>query len=273
MTPAANNAKLLTVARQAARDAGRRALRMFAEPRSVTQKGPRDVVTDADLAAQKIITDAILAEFPGHGFLAEEEDSGLPSDGPILWLIDPIDGTTNYSRELPIFCVSVAAVRSAPLLTVDDILAGAVYDPLRDEMFTALAGGPALLDDPGLHGRPLQCSSVDNLGEAIVGIDWALQEDLRQQGLEYTHGLAHQISVFRSLGSATLAMAWVAAGRLDAYANFQLRPWDVAAAALLVKQSGGRVADIHGNPLILDRDGLNCLLTNSHLLAVLAQKP
>lgn len=265
MNETVTNTQLLAVAREAALAAGEEARRMFSQPRQITSKGPRDVVTDADLAAQAIITSMIRESFPDHGFLPEEQDDELPDDGPVLWIIDPIDGTVNYSRWLPIFCVSIAAVRNDPPLTIDDVLAGVVYDPMQDEMFTAVAGGPCLLEEKGLHGRLLQTSAVENLQDALIAIDWPLVEERRQEALNLISGLGHGINVFRSIGSATLAMAWVAAGRLDGYINFQLKPWDVAAAGLLVKQAGGVVSDLAGGPLELDTAGLACQTSNTHL--------
>jgi myo-inositol-1(or 4)-monophosphatase len=261
-----NSPELLSVAKKAAREAGRQARQMFSEPRQVSSKGPRDVVTDADLAAQQTITEAIYAAFPEHGFLAEEDDETLPSDGPILWLIDPIDGTVNYSRGIPLFCVSIAAVRNEPPLGVDDVLAAVVYDPMLDETFTATAHGPALLEKGGLQGRPLRTSSARWINEAVIGVDWALDEGQRDKGMAFTARVAQEAFVLRSLGTATLAMAWVAAGRMDAYLNYQLRAWDVAASALLVKQAGGRIADVTGQPLQFDRGHLTCLMCNDHLL-------
>lgn len=269
MSEPPNNAQLLSVAKKAALAAGEQIRLMFNEPRTINSKGFRDVVTDADLAAQEIITDMILASFPDHGFMPEEDDAELPTEGPILWIIDPVDGTVNYSRWLPIYCVSIAAVRNEPPLGVDDVLAAVVYDPMLDEMFTATAGGPCLLESGGLHGRLLQTSPVDDLIDALIGIDWPLAADLRQEALDLIADLGHQINVFRSLGSATLAMAWVAAGRLDGYANFQLKPWDVAAAGLLVKQAGGVVSDMAGEPLIMNPDGFACVTSNPHLASYL----
>jgi myo-inositol-1(or 4)-monophosphatase len=228
------------------------------------------VVTDADVAAQAIITRSILEAFPDHGFMPEEENPELPTDGPVVWIIDPIDGTTNYSRGVPIFCVSIAAVRPNSPITVEDVLAGVIYDPMMDELFTATAGGPCLLEGKGLHGRLLQTSSVDTLQDALIGIDWPLTSDLRQAMLDRVNALAHEVDVFRTLGSAALAMAWVAAGRLDAYFNFQLKAWDLAAAALLVKQAGGVVMDMAGRPMELVPSNTTALLSNAHLTDALA---
>ncbi len=273
MSDIVTNAQLLAVAKEAALAAGEQVRRMFSEPLEIRSKGPRDLVTSADLAAQEIIVGMIRDAFPAHGFLPEEANDELPTAGPILWIIDPIDGTTNFSRGVPIFCVSIAAVRNDPPLGVDDVLAGVVYDPMQNELFTATAGGPALLEGPGLHGRLLQTSGIKDLQHALVGIDWAVEADLRQHGLDYINSLAHAVDVLRGLGSATLAMAWVAAGRLDAYANFQLKPWDVAAAGLLVKQAGGSVTDMAGDALVMDPGGFACLTSSPHLTEELSRRP
>jgi myo-inositol-1(or 4)-monophosphatase len=265
MTDTVTNAQLLKVARKAALAAGEKARALFNLPRQISSKGPRDVVTDADLAAQAIITDVILEAFPDHGFMPEEENADLQTDGPVLWIIDPIDGTTNYSRWVPIFCVSVAAVRNEPPLTTDKVLAAAVYDPMQDELFTASAGGPCLLEGSGLHGRQLQTSPVEEIKDSLIGLDLPLEARPRQEALELINQLGHQVNVFRCLGSATLAMAWVAAGRLDGYINFQLKPWDVAAAALLVTQAGGVVSDLSGGLLELDPAGFGCQTSNAYL--------
>ncbi len=273
MTYPANNAQLLSVAREAALEAGALARRMFSEPLAVSSKGRRDIVTDADLAAQKIITDAILEAFPEHGFMPEEASADLPDSGPILWIIDPIDGTVNYSRGVPSFCVAIAAVRNEAPLDMGHVLAAVVYDPMLDELFTATAGGPALLEEKGLHGRLLRTSSVANLENALVGIDWPLADEARQEALAYAGRLGPQINVFRTLGSAVLTMAWVAAGRLEGYINYQLKPWDVAAAGLLVRQAGGTMSDLAGQPLRLDPSGMSCLAANAHLAPHLRARP
>jgi myo-inositol-1(or 4)-monophosphatase len=121
-----------------------------------------------------------------------------------------------------------------------------------------------------MHGRALHVTNTDRISDAIIGVDWALEDEPRRQGTAFNARVAGEALVLRGLGTAALAMAWVAAGRLDAYINHQLKPWDVAAAALLVKQAGGVTGDISGRPLSFDRDGLSCLLTNSQLQELLA---
>jgi myo-inositol-1(or 4)-monophosphatase len=269
MTDSINTAGLLSVAKKAARAAGEQARSMLSGPLNVTSKGFRDVVTDADLAAQTLITSTILEAFPDHGFLPEEGNPDLPTEGPIIWIIDPIDGTINFSRGLPLFSVSIAAARSNSPLTLDDVLAGVVYDPMFDELFTATAAGPCLLEGRGLHGRLLQTSSVDNLDDALIGTDYPYDADVRQTTMEMIMDLGHDVNVFRTLGTAALAMAWVAAGRLDAYMHFQLKPWDLAAAGLLVKQAGGVATDMTGQPLRLDSPNTSCLFSNAHLAPIL----
>jgi myo-inositol-1(or 4)-monophosphatase len=141
---------------------------------------------------------------------------------------------------------------------------------MLDELFTATAGGPALLEAKGLHGRLLQTSNVDQLQDALLSMDWPIDSDLRQKMMEVTNTFGHEVNVFRSFGSATLAMAWVAAGRLDGYLNYQFKAWDVAAAGLLVKQAGGVVCDIDGQPMELVASNMSGLLTNGHLAQYLS---
>lgn len=262
-------ARLLLVAADAALEAGRLARRLLDEPRDIHSKGRRDIVTDADLAAQALITGRIRAAFPDHGFMPEEADSDLPQGGPVLWIIDPIDGTTNYSRGLPHFAVSIAAVHNpaaGPPL-VDDVLAAAVYDPMLDELFTAVPHGPALR-----NGAPIQASAVSGLREAIIGIDWSHEPELRQRGLERTAALVHEVDVLRTMGAAVLALCWVAAGRTEAYLNYRLKPWDVAAGGLILRRAGGRITALDGAPLRLDPAGLDVLASNNHLHDLLTEK-
>lgn len=251
---------ILKIAKEAAYAAGKVAREKFYQPLQVTNKGYRDYVTDADLAAQDAITTIIRAAFPDHGFLTEEEDSTLPADGPIIWIVDPIDGTTNYSRQIPIFCVSIAAVLNHPPLSQDDVLAGVIYDPLRDEMFSAMAGG-----ESQMNGRPLLASKTDNLELATIAADWNRDRHLRQQTLNTVNALIHEVDSISCLASAALALAWVAAGRVDGYFNYSLQPWDLAAASLLIKLSGGQLTDPSGQPLPINGQDLACLATNRYL--------
>lgn len=260
---------LLAVAQRAAVEAGQLARQMLDEPREISNKGRRDIVTDADVAAQELITGMVQSAFPDHGFMPEEADSDLPAEGPVLWVIDPIDGTTNYSRHFPVFAVSIAAVLNPVegLPDMDDVLVGVVYDPMQEELFTAVAGGLPLA-----NGRPLHVSTTDSLAKSVLGIDWSHEPPLRQAGLEATARLVHDVDVLRTTGSAALALAWVAAGRTDAYINYRLKPWDVAAAGLMVKLAGGKMTNLNGQTIVLDPAGLDCLASNNHLHEVLTER-
>ena len=255
-----NENDLLRVAKEAAVAAGEVAREKFYQPLQVTNKGFRDYVTDADLAAQDVITRIIRVAFPNHGFLSEEEDSSLPADGPVIWIVDPIDGTTNYSRGIPIFCVSIAAVLNEPPYEDGDVLAGVIYDPMRDELFSAAAGGASQL-----NGQPFFASKADDLGPALIAADWNRSLPVRQLTLNTVNHLVHDVNSISLFGSAALGLAWVAAGRVDGYFNYQLMPWDVAAASLLIHQAGGRLSDISGQPLSYDGERMACLASNGHL--------
>jgi myo-inositol-1(or 4)-monophosphatase len=162
---------LRDIAESVALSAGRLVRRKWSEPREVSEKGYRDYVTDADYASQEFITRTIRAAFPNHGFLTEEDDPSLPEDGPVIWVIDPIDGTSNYSRQVPNYCVSIgAAVRQEPQEPTSERylpVAGAIYDPMRDELFSAAAGSQSTL-----NGRQIAVSQVDDMSRAIVSMDW-----------------------------------------------------------------------------------------------------
>lgn len=223
--------QLLTIARETAVSAGTLIHDKLNQPRQTSSKGFRDLVTDADLAAQRLITGRIQEAFPDHGFLPEEENADLPTNGTVIWVIDPVDGTTNYSRQLPVFCVSIAAAvpGTGPVV-------GVVYDPLRQECFYGVKGKGAWL-----NGRSLQTSPITDLSQAIIGLDWSHNKQKRQSVLNSLPHFAHQVQTVRAFGSAALALAWVAAGRLDAYLNYNLQPWDTAAAGLLINEVGGKI--------------------------------
>lgn len=203
---------------------------------SVREKGRSDLVTEADEASQKAIYECIHQRFPEHGFLGEEGLSENPHNSDYRWIIDPLDGTSNYVHGFPYYAVSIA------LLCGDQLLVGVIYDPNRDEMFTAAAGGGA-----HLNGEPIQTSGATELSQALgmasmpnaVGADDpAIQRFLT--------GLQHLQTVQRS-GSAALNLASVASGRVDVFWSTSLHPWDVAAGVLLVQEAGGTVTNMAGD--------------------------
>lgn len=262
---------LLETARETAVRAGALVREQWTQPRHVTHKGFRDLLTDADLASQKLITDSILARFPDHGFLPEEIDSSLPTDGPVTWIIDPIDGTTNYSRQVPIFCIAIAAVSTAAMSqsaeepasrqdSARGVLAGVIYDPMRDELFSAAPGQGCKL-----NGQPVQVSQVDKLSESVISLDWSHSRQRRQGTLDVLDRFAHRVHTVRAIGSAALGLAWLAAGRLDCYLNFNLKPWDVAAASLMIQEAGGRLTDVAGQPYHWAQRGNDCFASNGRI--------
>lgn len=250
--------ELLDVAVEAATRAGDYLEERRDRERTRQSKGFRDWVTDDDIGAQALITDLIRGRFPHHGFLTEEEDESLPEAGAIRWLVDPIDGTSNYSRRVPLICIAIAAIGEGR------VLAAVTYDPIRREMFAAAAGQGATL-----NGAPMAVSELREPDDGFVSLDWSHAEERRAATIAQLERIAPRFHTVRAIGSAALAQAWVAAGRLDAYFNASLKPWDVAAGSLLVTEAGGRMTDWEGQPWQPGAHRESCLATNGHLHALL----
>jgi myo-inositol-1(or 4)-monophosphatase len=252
--------ELLQVAGDTAVATGNLILEKWSQPRTIKNKGFRDLVTDTDVAAQKLITDTIQARFPAHGFLTEEDDSHLPTDGPIIWVIDPVDGTTNFSRSIPSFCVSIGAVSAA-----GELLAGVVYDPMRNEMFGAAHNQGAWLRTPAGGQQPIHVSQVDRLEKTIFALDWSRQPSLRKLALEFLVDMAPLVQDVRAMGTAALALAWLAAGRFDGYFNMQLSPWDLAAACLIIQEAGGQISEPDGRPWQFSPQNKGVVVSNGRI--------
>lgn len=250
--------ELLSLAQDAAYQAGAYLDERRDAARNPRSKGFRDWVTGDDFAAQALITRLIQARFPDHGFLTEEDDDTLPAAGAIRWLVDPIDGTSNYSRRVPLISISIAAV------SANRVLAAVTYDPHRREMFSAALGRGATL-----NGSPMTVNDLREPAEAFIALDWSHAEERRAQTLAQLDRIAPRVHTLRAIGTAALAQAWVAAGRFDAYFNASLKPWDVAAGALLVQEAGGRLTDWHDHPWQPEAHRDACLATNGHLHALL----
>jgi myo-inositol-1(or 4)-monophosphatase len=244
---------LLNTAIDAAQAAGEVLLERLPHERTVTYKGPRDIVTDADLEAQRTIAALIAARFPDHALLDEEgphlSQADLRSTRP-LWIIDPLDGTSNYSRRLPGFSVSVAVAEAG------QVLAGVTYDPLRQETFCAERGQGAFLRQGRAAPQPLRVSGTRELAQAIAGLDWARDPTIRARVLTSLGRVGAACRTVRALGSAALGVAYVAAGRLDVYYHLSVQPWDAAAGWLLVSEAGGRVTSPGGRPWSLEQRAL-----------------
>ncbi len=227
----------------AAHTAGQILRDQFLQPRSVTSKGYRDIVTDADFAAQTAILEILQRDFPDHAILAEEgrHDIDLQADTP-TWVIDPLDGTANYARQLPVFSVSIGLVRrGAGLLSV-------IYDPLRDEIFYAEQGRGAFVQYSAGEPQPIRVSAITDFGEAIVSVDWSRDPHLREKILGAVTRVGADARTLRGFGSAALGLAYLAAGRLDGYCNLSLQVWDVAAGACLITEAGGTLSTPDGAP-------------------------
>ena len=261
--------ELLSAAEALAVSAGELVHDKWVNPVPVQSKGFRDVVTEADFAAQALITDTVKSRFPTHGFLTEEDDDSLPAEGDVIWVIDPIDGTINFSRGMPEFCVSVAAVEGgkplAEVLAKPKLLAGAIYDPMRGELFSAGLGLGGFVTSDGGEKRPLRISPISKLAEALVTHDWSHEVAGRQFILDRLNRIAEHVFSIRAVGTASLALACLAAGRTDLYFNYTLKPWDVAAAQLLLAEAGGRLTNADGSALTWDVNGMTCLASNSLL--------
>ncbi len=206
--------------------------------RQVQEKGFRDWVTSADLAAQEAILAVIRRHGPEHRILAEEGGgSGKDVEQGMVWVVDPLDGTTNFARRFPCFSVSVG------LLVDGEPVVGVIYDPLKEMLFTAARGRGAFL-----NGKPIRVSETERLEQAIIGLDWGHHNETRERILGWLSRLAVRCQTVRAIGSAALGMAYVAAGWLDLYFHFALQPWDVAAAAVIVREAGGMLHQPDGAP-------------------------
>ncbi len=231
----------LQTALHAAVTAGNILRRKFKEPREIHSKGWRDIVTDADFAAQQAILRILTRQFPRHAILSEEgrHDVDLNSATP-TWVIDPLDGTTNYSRQFPAWCVSIALTRAG------EAQLGVIHDPLARETYYAEKRHGAFVRAGGGRARRLRVSAVTDLGEALVGVDWARDPAVRDSVVAALARVAAECRTVRAIGSAALGLAYLACGRLDGYYHLSLQPWDVAAGALLVTEAGGRITSQAG---------------------------
>ena len=214
-------------------------------------KGDVDLVTEADRASEKLITERLRAAFPGHGVYGEEGTrSGL--EGEYRWYVDPLDGTTNFAHGFPVFCVVLGCERRAAGLAADEdgeMVAGVIYDPLRDEMFSAARGEGARL-----NGEPMRVSRNGKLQESLIATGFPSQKRHRSPNVHFYQEFTLRSHGVRRAGSAALDLAYVAAGRLDGYWEFKLNPWDTSAGFLLVEEAGGRITRFDGSRFLLNSE-------------------
>ena len=219
-----------------AREAGALLLEHFHRRVAVEYKGDVDLVTVADRESEALITARLRARWPQHDIIGEE-GTRTHTGSEYLWYIDPLDGTTNFAHSFPVFCVSMGLEHKG------ERIAGVLYDPTRDELFAAAKGSGAWLND-----RRIQVSQVAQLGESLLGTGFPSHKRHKNPNIYFYHQLTLRTHGVRRAGSAALDLASVACGRLDAFWEFNLNPWDTAAGVLLVEEAGGRVTNFSGGP-------------------------
>jgi myo-inositol-1(or 4)-monophosphatase len=256
----ATRSALFTVMDRAVRKAGRALVRDFGEVENlqVSVKGPGDFVSNADRRAEATLREELARARPGYGFLMEESGE-VAGDGLHRWIIDPLDGTTNFLHSIPHFAISVALERGK------DVVAGMIYNPVLDEMYWAERGHGAFLND-----RRLRVSARRDLSSAVIGTGIPFQT--RGDHPAYLKTLAAvmaRTAGVRRIGAAALDLAYVAAGRFDGFWESDLNAWDVAAGILMVREAGGFVEDIDGRDTALNTG--NIIATNGHLLGPLGR--
>mgnify|MGYP003577529344 CR=1 FL=1 len=232
---------MLNFAIQTARDAGRLLAERFGRNLRISNKSELDLVTESDLASERLIIDRIKTHYPRHAILAEESGVAPAAEGAQSdwrWIIDPLDGTTNYAHGYPCFCVSMGLEHNGTLEI------GVVYDPLRDEVFSAERGQGA-----ALNGKRIHVSPTPNLASALLCTGFPYDVRERSEFARHFANFIMNAQGVRRDGAAALDLAYVAAGRFDGFWEEGLKPWDVAAGVLLIEEAGGRVSDYRNQPL------------------------
>jgi myo-inositol-1(or 4)-monophosphatase len=234
-----------------AREAGALLAGYFERRVTFELKGEFDLVTEADRASERLIVERLRSRFPAHGIVAEE-GGGHTSASEFRWYVDPLDGTTNFAHAFPIYNVTLALEQAG------ETIAGVVFDPNRQEMFTAERGSGAYLNN-----RRIRVSTTQRLESALMCTGFPSRRRHLSVNVHFYHQLAMATHGVRRTGSAAIDLAWVACGRLDGFWEFGLKPWDMAAGRLLVTEAGGCLSDMKGQPHTLEAPHL--LADNSHL--------
>jgi myo-inositol-1(or 4)-monophosphatase len=226
----------LEVAQEIAREAAALLTGYYERRVGFHLKGDFDLVTEADLASEKLVLERLRTRFPSHGIVAEESGAH-EGTSEYRWYVDPLDGTTNFAHSFPAFCISIALEKSG------ELIAGVVHDPLRDEVFTAERGAGAYLNH-----RRIRVSKTARLADSLVATGFPSRKRHESVNVHFFHQMAMETHGVRRAGSAALDLAYVASGRLDAFWEFGLSSWDMAAGVLLVTEAGGARSDMQGGP-------------------------
>lgn len=232
-----DNGKLLAFAEDVARGAGDILRRNYGRQQTIHFKGEINLVTEVDRASEAYILGRIRERFPDHGVLSEESPE-LPSPSPYRWIVDPVDGTTNYAHGYPCFCVSVAVEREGA------VVAGAVFDPLLGESFTAAAGSGARR-----NGEPISVSRISDLRKSLLATGFAYDvKESSDNNFDYFRAFVLTGQAIRRDGSAALDLCYLACGRFDGFWELKLKPWDTAAGLLILHEAGGVSSRLDGGP-------------------------
>ena len=222
---------MLNFAIETAREAGQILLEKFGRKINISKKGDINLVTEADLASEKYIIEKINSRYPKHAILAEESGEAIVEGATWKWIIDPLDGTTNYAHGYPCFCVTIALEHDG------EIVIGVTFDPTRDELFASERGGGATLNN-----KPIRVSETPELKDALLVTGFPYDTRERENFVRHFTGFTHKSRGIRRDGSAAIDMAYVACGRFDGFWEEGLHAWDVAAGVLLIEEAGGRVS-------------------------------
>ena len=254
---------MINFAIETARDAGRILMEKFGRKIEITMKGEINLVTEADLASEALIIERIKSYYPKHSILAEESGEAvvIGGDSTWKWIIDPLDGTTNFAHGYPCFCVTLALEHNG------EIVIGVTYDPTRNELFAAERGKGATLD-----GKPIRVSQTEGLGSSLIVTGFPYDIKQRDNFAQHLTDMLLQSRGVRRDGSAAIDMAYVACGRFDAFWEEGLNPWDVAAGVLLIEEAGGQVSYYNGSKFSIYEAPICASngLIHSQMLSILA---
>ena len=239
------NSEIAAHAAVIAREAGALVLSYFKHGVKTEYKGEGgvDLVTDADRTSEKLIVERLRAAFPEHDIIGEEGTRTSGGSAGYRWYVDPLDGTTNFAHGFPVFCVSLGVERIASDQKPGELIVGVIYDPTRDELFTAVRGKGAQL-----NGRAIHASRTKTVGESLIATGFPSKKRHENPNIHFYHEITLHSHGVRRAGSAALDLAYTACGRFDGYWEFNLNPWDTSAGILLVEEAGGKVTQYNGAP-------------------------